>query len=488
MSTPSTPPATPAGHPVAGLLQQVALAEATRLARAGNYSAAEELLADLVAANPPNLAALDLLARVRAQQGALLEAETLWRKLLQLDPHHPGASAGVQGLRRRARASTWRAPLLTLVTGLALLLGAVALFSRFDLRLGRRDADLRAQHDNVLQAVREFGSNQTRAEMELRKLGAFGPKIDEFSTAQRAEMSQLALLQEEARRLSLQQSNRLTELFTQSTQSSTQGEVRLRELLDQVRQAGGSNLVLAREVSNHVDSLQMLFQRELTAAKSDFVNRLALLQADGKGLFDRQQTEIRTLNEQVAGLRDALERERQLAAKIEQGRLATEQLQRDLRALTEARDRLVAQSAQLTNPPVFAGTPPGVRLRTEGNAVLLIFEDGLFDHDTHFKAGAVDRLDAVLRFLAQSPARLVFEVEGFADRDKGFFTLRDGVALGRQRATAVVNLIHSRPTWAQSRTLVAGGGANHPPFAPGKTELERARNRTVVIRITRSLG
>lgn len=71
---------------VRSLLDQLTLARATELARAGRYAEAKKVLAANGAETEATPAALDLLARMRAQQGDLAGAEKLWTRASQLDP------------------------------------------------------------------------------------------------------------------------------------------------------------------------------------------------------------------------------------------------------------------------------------------------------------------------------------------------------------------------------------------------------------------
>lgn len=70
-------------------LAEACLAEAARLARRGKYAAAESLLARMPSGNGWQERALDLLARIRAQQGRLAEARAIWSRLSEdaKDPH-----------------------------------------------------------------------------------------------------------------------------------------------------------------------------------------------------------------------------------------------------------------------------------------------------------------------------------------------------------------------------------------------------------------
>lgn len=81
-----------------------ATADAARLARAGYHDAARRALAELTGPESTEVEALDLLARVHAQQGDLVAADQAWARVERLDPEHTGARAG----RRRVREA-WSA-------------------------------------------------------------------------------------------------------------------------------------------------------------------------------------------------------------------------------------------------------------------------------------------------------------------------------------------------------------------------------------------
>ncbi len=111
----------------ATLLPQIALAQATELARAGQYAAALDLLngSPEVGTSP---AGLDLRARMCAQQGRLAEAEALWLEARRLDPQNSAYAAGLAEIARRQRGAALRLPWRALV-GLALLLAVVWLWT-----------------------------------------------------------------------------------------------------------------------------------------------------------------------------------------------------------------------------------------------------------------------------------------------------------------------------------------------------------------------
>lgn len=84
---------------VQALVSQIALAQATELARAGKYVKAERLLNEMAQDATISSNALDLLARIRAQQGRFKEAETLWMQVLQREPSNRQAQAALHQVR-----------------------------------------------------------------------------------------------------------------------------------------------------------------------------------------------------------------------------------------------------------------------------------------------------------------------------------------------------------------------------------------------------
>jgi type VI secretion system protein ImpK len=111
---------------VSTLLVQIMLARATDLARAGRYSEAENLLSEVSGKGEVTPAVLDLSARIRAQQGRLLEAEALWRQASQLDPANEAYRAGLHRIVRMQRRPIWIATLLPWLVGL-IVVGAISI-------------------------------------------------------------------------------------------------------------------------------------------------------------------------------------------------------------------------------------------------------------------------------------------------------------------------------------------------------------------------
>lgn len=118
----------------AGLLgEQLVVAQAAVLAREACYAQAENLLAAQLVQRE-SVAILDLLARIYAQQGRYAEAETAWRRALQLYPassHYRAGLARIAQLRQQrfspgpvlSSTQQWLILTLTLLIVSALLLG-----------------------------------------------------------------------------------------------------------------------------------------------------------------------------------------------------------------------------------------------------------------------------------------------------------------------------------------------------------------------------
>jgi tetratricopeptide (TPR) repeat protein len=105
----------------------LAVSRAAAIARRGDLDAAAVLLTDLPDDDP---AVLDLLARIRAQQGRWPEADQHWARVLELDPANATAARGraviaaILAGKRRQRPIGQAVVLATAGTTLAVLLAA----------------------------------------------------------------------------------------------------------------------------------------------------------------------------------------------------------------------------------------------------------------------------------------------------------------------------------------------------------------------------
>jgi flagellar motor protein MotB len=111
---------------VTGLLAQAAMSQAAELARKGHYDDAEQALGVNSGIASPQ--ALDLLARIRAQQGRLAEAQSLWSEAVRLDPNNESYRTALRRLARMNQHS-YLGGVSRWVAGAALAVLALAAFS-----------------------------------------------------------------------------------------------------------------------------------------------------------------------------------------------------------------------------------------------------------------------------------------------------------------------------------------------------------------------
>lgn len=102
----------------AALMAQALLSRATSLARLGRYDSAELVLSSLPRTLPD---ALDLLARIRAQQGRMPDAAGLWTEALRIDPTNARYRNGL-AKAEKGTWSRWSRPLVTACVALGAFL------------------------------------------------------------------------------------------------------------------------------------------------------------------------------------------------------------------------------------------------------------------------------------------------------------------------------------------------------------------------------
>ncbi|MBU1927323.1 MAG: OmpA family protein [Gammaproteobacteria bacterium] len=107
------------------LIKQIALAQATDLASAGRYLEAENLLTEMMRGEEETPMVLDLFARIRAQQGRLIEAEAFWAQAARLDPFNEAYKSGLHRIARMQSRPIWMDSIIPLVVGLAVTLVVV---------------------------------------------------------------------------------------------------------------------------------------------------------------------------------------------------------------------------------------------------------------------------------------------------------------------------------------------------------------------------
>jgi len=122
--------------------------------------------------------------------------------------------------------------------------------------------------------------------------------------------------------------------------------------------------------------------------------------------------------------------------------------------------------------------------RQEGDATVVVFEDGLFSSGALLKPGAERILDDLGAAIKSGSDAVVIAVTGHTDdlplRPGAPF--RDDVALGFARAAAVAERLRRGADLDGGALLLRSLGSREPPF-PNDSREGRLRNRTVVIRI-----
>lgn len=100
---------------LAAMLRDLLMAEAARLARRGRWAEAEMAVGAVLALEPSGRAeALDLLARMWAQQGRSKDAAAAWTEALALEPGNAAYAGALRQVSRSSalRARAWLVPLL----------------------------------------------------------------------------------------------------------------------------------------------------------------------------------------------------------------------------------------------------------------------------------------------------------------------------------------------------------------------------------------
>jgi type VI secretion system protein ImpK len=107
------------------LVYQAMLSKAASLARYGEYAAAQGLLRELVRGENENPIALDLLARIHAQQGRFSEAQACWKRALQLEPNDESYLAGLRRIAQWRSRPLWAGALLPMSAGVLAILAVL---------------------------------------------------------------------------------------------------------------------------------------------------------------------------------------------------------------------------------------------------------------------------------------------------------------------------------------------------------------------------
>jgi flagellar motor protein MotB len=297
--------------------------------------------------------------------------------------------------------------------------------------------------------IQTVKSTQARTEGSLAKLSDFSAKIDGWQATQGALSGQLKAVQGEMERLA------------------------------------GQQVALTLSTSNQTSELGRRIEHGLSAVRDEFEGQLKLLREDGERLATRQAAYALATSNQVVALRQAIDREHALVSEIDRHRVENERLQSDYQALTTRHEQMPAAAGLAGKPPSVTLAVPGVSTSVSGKEIIVTFEDGIFDHGTHFKPGARDRLLAVGKALAGSAEPLEVKVVGYADDDRAFlkWTARWESALALERASAVVSYFIELGLFKPQKLLGVAGDSQKRPFASDSMQ-NRMRNRTVVLKVT----
>lgn len=103
------------------LLSKALLPKAAELARAGKYLEAECLLEHLIQEGNELPAIFDLMARIRAQQGRLLEAQSYWADAIQLSNSKDIYRTALKRIEHLQTGPPWIGRIRQLILGLAIL-------------------------------------------------------------------------------------------------------------------------------------------------------------------------------------------------------------------------------------------------------------------------------------------------------------------------------------------------------------------------------
>ena len=130
---------------------------------------------------------------------------------------------------------------------------------------------------------------------------------------------------------------------------------------------------------------------------------------------------------------------------------------------------------------------PGAQVSRQGDALEVTFDHGLFaSGSAELAPDATDSLLALAQQLRPQAAKLWVRVTGHTDNVPVAqpFTYPDNVSLGMARAVAVVEFFRSQGDLPYVILSARSVDAIHP-LGNNMTAAGRARNRTVVIAITR---
>lgn len=173
-----------------GALQEVVdrlgLMQATEFARSGKFNEAEHLINELSQITNTTPHVIDLMARIRCQQGRLYEAEALWSKASRLDPDNETYRAGLRRIARMQRRPVWLTSSLSLLAGslviVAIIIASLTIRNYFrelrdSVKLGTQDVASNAA--KTTSALPPTGNRQAESSLqEVRQRTSNSPAIN----------------------------------------------------------------------------------------------------------------------------------------------------------------------------------------------------------------------------------------------------------------------------------------------------------------------
>lgn len=149
--------------------------------------------------------------------------------------------------------------------------------------------------------------------------------------------------------------------------------------------------------------------------------------------------------------------------------------------------QLPAPVQAVHQPPHIEFTVPrGAKVSTKAGAILLKFEQGLFDSRTRLLPESEKLLKQVAQQLLSHKEGLRIEVEGHTNDlpvPPGS-PFSDNVDLGLRRAVVVTNILRKAVSSSPHMFVVSSQGEANPPYENDGVE-NRARNRTVVVHVSK---
>lgn len=357
---------------LSGLLAQIRNAQAANLARRGKYDEAIRMLRGS-GQEELSVDALDLQARIAAQQGRLLVAEGLWTDVLRTDSGHAGARQGLERIRKinRYRVRFLGLSLSAVIIVCAILGFAVLAVAGFTYSLVGLKEELRmnlgvlaaSQREQVLQIEELSGS--------LRKIGISQDNhVQEVRMVNDALREQAAAQQEMVKRM-----DEFAVAVNRSLTSSQQdviGRLRIVESAS-VKQTSCQEQILA-----DIDKLSVALGNSIVSTHQQSVGRLERVEA----ALEKHRNEQEALGLQMESVLGALKEQARSQEAVKQ-------------ELANVGNRVAALSPAVRMPPMIDIEVPGVIASVDGDALMVSFEEDLFTVGTLCRKQSVLRREAL---------------------------------------------------------------------------------------------